>query len=431
MTGTKKQKMNMSNAIVEAIYSMDPPGRFLKQCAETGQWKELSKRDAADRVAQAMAYSVRGKEKSKQRREERRRSLRRKSQGDDLDAKSSQGAAQPIHPQQHVTNNHSGGDVSTYEVQGHSPRRGAAAGTSSGVPSAREQLRVPGNSNLQQQLLQQLQQSSSNNTTLPTTLGNSIDQNVNQNGLAQLLLQTLQQQQQIPLQYTFGQNPLGQLLQYPLQPALQHEGLTQLLAQAQQQQQHNAQEQQILQHLLNQQNVLSSASLTPSISSLSAPYMTGTQPQPANINLLQTLQQQSNPPNVLLLSSVLSNLQRQPNPTAAISNAPQEVQQLDHLQRSLMLQQNHLLASSLGASSNNQLPFQQQQLQPLDPLLQQTLQATLQLQQNLQGFPPLAPINNSTGMASANVAVAAQSTRREEREDEVRIESNEDDCGGD
>jgi len=414
MTGTKKQKMNMSNAIVEAIYSMDPPGRFLKKCPSTGQWKELSKRDAADRVAQAMAYSVRGKEKSKQRREERRRSLRRKSQGDDLDAKSSQGAAQPIHPQQHVTNNHSGGDVSTYEVQGHSPRRGAAAGTSSGVQSAREQLRVPGNSNLQQQLLQQLQQSSSNNTTLPTTLGNSIDQNVNQNGLAQLLLQTLQQQQQIPLQYTFGQNPLGQLLQYPLQPALQHEGLTQLLAQAQQQQ-HNAQEQLILQHLLNQQNVLSSASLTPSISSLSAPYMTGTQPQPqpANINLLQTLQQQSNPPNVLLLSSVLSNLQRQPNPTAAISNAPQEVQQLDHLQRSLMLQQNQLLASSLSASSNNQLPSQQHQLQLLDPILQQTLQADL-LRQNLQ----LPPSINFAGSASANVAT--QSTEQEGREDEVQ-----------
>jgi len=429
MTGTKKQKMNMSNAIVEAIYSMDPPGRFLKKCPSTGQWKELSKKDAADRVAQAMAYSVRGKEKSKQRREERRRSLRRKSQGDDLDAKSSQGAAQPIHPQQHVTNNHSGGDVSTYEVQGHSPRRGAAAGTSSGVPSAREQLRVPGNSNLQQQLLQQLQQSSSNNTTLPTTLGNSIDQNVNQNGLAQLLLQTLQQQQQIPLQYTFGQNPLGQLLQYPLQPALQHEGLTQLLAQAQQQQQqHNAQEQLILQHLLNQQNVLSSASLTPSISSLSAPYMTGTQPQPqpANINLLQTLQQQSNPPNVLLLSSVLSNLQRQPNPTAAISNAPQEVQQLDHLQRSLMLQQNQLLASSLSASSNNQLPSQQQQLQLLDPLLQQTMQATLQLQQNSQGVPP--PSINLAGLASANIA--AQSTRQEGREDEEQGEPEED-CSAD
>eukprot|EP00984_Skeletonema_dohrnii_P005813 scaffold2053_cov106-Skeletonema_dohrnii-CCMP3373.AAC.4 len=412
--GTKKQKMNMSNAIVEVIYSMDPPGRFLKKCPSTGQWNELSARDAADRVAQAMAYAVRGKEKSKQRREERRRSLRRKSQGDgdDLDVKPSQGAAQPIHPQQHATHNHFGGNVASSAAQGLTPRRGEALGASSGMPPAREQPHMPGNSNLQQQLLQQLQQSSSNNTTLPTTLGGSIDQNVNQNGLAQLLIQTLQQQQQIPLQYTVGQNPLGQLLQYPLQPALQHEGLTQLLAQAQQQQ-HNAQEQLLLQHLLNQQNLLSSASLTPSISSLSAPYMTGTrsQPQPANINLLQTLQQQSNPANVLLLNSVLSNLQHQPNPNAAISNAPQEVQQLDQLQRTLMLQQNQLLASSLNTSSNNQLPSQQQQLQLLDPLLQQTLQATLQLQ-NLQHPPSI----NCAGLASANVA--AQSTGQEGRKDE-------------
>mmetsp|Transcript_18925 Transcript_18925/g.28554 ORF Transcript_18925/g.28554 Transcript_18925/m.28554 type:complete len:468 (+) Transcript_18925:178-1581(+) len=431
MTGTKKQKMDISKAIVEAIYSMDPPGRFLKKCPSTGQWNELSARDAADRVAQAMAYAVRGKDKSKRRREERRRSLLRKSQGDgdDLDVKPSQGAAQPIHPQQHATHNHFGGNVASSAAQGLTPRRGEALGASSGMPPAREQPHMPGNSNLQQQLLQQLQQSSSNNATLPTNLGNSIvDQNVNQNGLAQLLLQMLQQQQQIPLQYTVGQNPLGQLLQYPLQPALQHEGLTQLLAQAQQQQ-HNAQEQLLLQHLLNQQNLLSSASLTPSISSLSAPYMTGTrsQPQPANINLLQTLQQQSNPANVLLLNSVLSNLQYQPNPNAAISNAPQEVQQLDQLQRSLMLQQNQLLASSLNASSNNQLPSQQQQLQLLDPLLQQTLQATLQLQQNSQGFPP--PSINLAGLASANIA--AQSTRQEGREDEEQGEPEEFDSADD
>eukprot|EP00984_Skeletonema_dohrnii_P004932 scaffold1740_cov150-Skeletonema_dohrnii-CCMP3373.AAC.1 len=49
MAGTKKQKMNMSNTIVEAIYSMKPPGRFLKKCPDTGQWSELSTRDAADR----------------------------------------------------------------------------------------------------------------------------------------------------------------------------------------------------------------------------------------------------------------------------------------------------------------------------------------------------------------------------------------------
>ena len=106
-TGTKKQKMNMSNAIVESIYSMEPPGRFLKQCPDTGQWSELSKREAADRVAQAMAYAVRGKEKLKQKREERRRSRsssRQKSK-DDAAAKSSQSADRPAQLRLHASNN--------------------------------------------------------------------------------------------------------------------------------------------------------------------------------------------------------------------------------------------------------------------------------------------------------------------------------------
>ena len=68
--------MDISKAIVEAVYSMDPPGRFLKNCPETGQWHELSKRDAADRAAQAMAYAIRGDDISKRRKEERQRSRR-------------------------------------------------------------------------------------------------------------------------------------------------------------------------------------------------------------------------------------------------------------------------------------------------------------------------------------------------------------------
>eukprot|EP00984_Skeletonema_dohrnii_P034573 scaffold33594_cov201-Skeletonema_dohrnii-CCMP3373.AAC.7 len=45
----QKPKMMTSKAIVEAIYSMDSPGRFLKKCADTGQWRELPKREAAER----------------------------------------------------------------------------------------------------------------------------------------------------------------------------------------------------------------------------------------------------------------------------------------------------------------------------------------------------------------------------------------------
>jgi hypothetical protein len=409
MTGTKKQKMDISKAIVESIYLMGPPGRFLKKCPATGQWSELSKRDAVDRTAQAMAYAIKG-ESLKQKRKDRRS----RRQDDDGGTKSSQRADRPI-------NNPSEGNNSSSSVARRSltPRRGEAAGTNNNdVPqSASELLLPPGNSNVQQQLLQQLQQLNGT-TALPIALGNS--QNVYQNALTQLLSHSLQQQQ-LPLQYILGQNQLGQLLQSqtPLQPA-SLEGLTQILAQAQQQQaqqqqQHNDQHQLFLQRLLNQQNVLPSASLPASIS----PFLTG--------NLFQNLQQQANTPsNALLLSSMLNNLQQQPNPNTAISNSPHETtQQMDQLQRSLMLQQNQLLASSLGASSsNNQLPlFQQQSLQPFDQFLQQAFQATLQPQQNSQGLPP--PPINSAGLISANVA--AQSTGQKGSEDAVQNEPEKDD----
>jgi len=62
-TGTKKQKMVISHAIVDAIYSMKPAGRFLKRFNSTGEWEELSRREASNKVAQAMAYAVRSEMK--------------------------------------------------------------------------------------------------------------------------------------------------------------------------------------------------------------------------------------------------------------------------------------------------------------------------------------------------------------------------------
>eukprot|EP00984_Skeletonema_dohrnii_P004935 scaffold1740_cov150-Skeletonema_dohrnii-CCMP3373.AAC.4 len=384
--------MDISKAIVEAIYSKTPPGRFLKKCPDTGQWNELSRREAADRAAQAMAYVIKGeslKEKRRQRRSLLPPSLQSKDddQADDVCTKPS---SQSIN---HPTNNHSEGinhSSSSVAHHGLDTRREGAAGTSDDVPSASELLRVPEHINLQEQLLlQQLQQSST--TNLPTSVDNP--QLANQNVLAQLMFQSLQQQQiqqqQLPLQYTMGQNPFGIQTQIGLTP--------QMLNQAQQQQQqHNEQQQLFVQHqrqrLLNQQNELPLPS--PSTLSLSAPISTGHRSQLANNTLLQTIHLQSNPS-----FGVFSN--------AGISNAPQEAQQMEKLQRSLLLQQNQLLASSLGASSNNQLPFQQQQSQQLDPLLPQGLQADPLHRRNLHPLPSI----NSTGMASS---IAAQSTRREE-----------------
>ena len=55
----KVRKVAISKAIVEAIYSMEPPGRFLRKGAATGEWQELSKKEALNKAAQAMAYAVR------------------------------------------------------------------------------------------------------------------------------------------------------------------------------------------------------------------------------------------------------------------------------------------------------------------------------------------------------------------------------------
>jgi len=434
MTGTKKQKMNMSNAIVESIYSMEPPGRFLKQCPDTGEWNELSKREAADRVAQAMAYAIKGKDKLKQQRERRRsRSGSRQKSKDDVVEKSPQRDDRP-------TNNHLESLRSSSVARDGLAARGPGAAGSNNSESARNDDRsdlvanrmlLPDNSNLSQQLLQQLLQSStSTSTALPTYSG--AFRNTNQNGLVQALTQALQQQQQLqqqlkqqllPLQYALGQDSLGGLqTQTPLQPALGAqtplqpsllEGLTQLLSQTQQQQQEllqqNEQQQLLIQRLLNQQTVFPSASLPPNLS-LSTPFLTGPRLPPANSALSQNqVQLQSNPSNALLLNA-LSNLLHQPNSNNldfGSSDAPQGAQQTDRVRRQPML------ASYLRASSNTHLPLQQQQSQPFDRLLQQ---AALQLQQNSQGLPP-TPINFSVSV-SANAT--GQSTRQQGSEDSVQ-----------
>lgn len=62
--GTKKQKMVISHVLVDTIYSLEPPGRFLK-CDSNTIWRELSRKEASNKAAQAMAYAVRADLKSK------------------------------------------------------------------------------------------------------------------------------------------------------------------------------------------------------------------------------------------------------------------------------------------------------------------------------------------------------------------------------
>jgi hypothetical protein len=166
MTGTKKQKMDMAKAIVESIYSMDPPGRFLKTCrGKTGEWRELSRREAADKAAQAMAYAIKG-ESLKRERKERRRSLLPPSlrpQGGVVE-KSSQSADRS-------TNNDRLGGARSSSVarqNGLAAHGGSGAGTTNAESAGNDvctdivahEMVLPDNSNLQHQFTQRLLQSS-------------------------------------------------------------------------------------------------------------------------------------------------------------------------------------------------------------------------------------------------------------------------------
>ena len=127
--------------------------------------------------------------------------------------------------------------------------------------------------------------------------------------------------------------------------------------------------------------------------------------QPPNMNTLQHFQQQSNPPSVgLLLSSLMSNSQHQPN-NAGIISALQAARQLDQLQSSLVGHHSQQLPSAFPTASN-QSSGQQQQSMLLDPL-HQTRQTALLLQiQNSQDLPSI--------IAQSLANAASVSTRQEE-----------------
>jgi len=334
MTGTKKQKMDISKAIVEAIHSKEPPGRFLKRCPETAQWKELSKRDAADKAAQAMAYAVNGESMKQKRRERRMRSL--------LPLSSSKASAAPtqISDSDRPTQEHLEGSSSVAQ-------RGLAAREVAGTNNAESaSYGETGNSNVPQQLLPQLQQFSS--TTLRTTSGAPLA--ANQLGLVEVLAQAVQQQrqhyqqQQLLLQLNLGQHPLG--IQQ-LSPASPLEGLAQLWTQAQ----HQQQQQLILIQRLYGQNSLGALNPVPSAASipLLPPFSTPPLTLPNEILHHGTSLNVSLTGPQLALSHALHN---QPHATL-------QAQQMG----SLVRQQQQLLASSLAAS--NQALFQQQALPPI------------------------------------------------------------------
>lgn len=54
VTSTKRQKMAISRSIVDAVRSMNPPGRFLERCIDSGQWNDIGDRKATEKTSQAL-----------------------------------------------------------------------------------------------------------------------------------------------------------------------------------------------------------------------------------------------------------------------------------------------------------------------------------------------------------------------------------------
>jgi len=192
--------MVISHAIVDAVYSLEPPGRFLKKCdSNTILWKELSRKEASNKAAQAMAYAVRAEMKLKPQ---------------ILSASSQPHASSSSH----VT---------------------AASTASASRPNADDNPRgyheiFNDKPNLQQELLHR-QQSQSNTVPFTSSLGLSAPQNGNgltQLGRAHLLSQAqiqqqnqLQQQRQMRSQYLLGRH---ELMSQARIPSSQHSSIQSL-----------------------------------------------------------------------------------------------------------------------------------------------------------------------------------------------------------
>eukprot|EP00980_Cylindrotheca_fusiformis_P021481 scaffold8353_cov138-Cylindrotheca_fusiformis.AAC.12 len=54
VSSTKKQKMEISRSIVEAVRSLDPPGRFLEKNLESGLWSDIGHKKAVEKTSQAL-----------------------------------------------------------------------------------------------------------------------------------------------------------------------------------------------------------------------------------------------------------------------------------------------------------------------------------------------------------------------------------------
>jgi len=60
VTSTKKQKMKISRSIVEAVRSLEPPGRFLEKDQSSGKWFDIGDKKAVEKTSQALRDGAAG-----------------------------------------------------------------------------------------------------------------------------------------------------------------------------------------------------------------------------------------------------------------------------------------------------------------------------------------------------------------------------------
>ena len=365
--GTKKQKMNISESIVDAIYSMEPPGRFLKKCTETGRWTEIPKKEAADKAAQAMAYVIRAgvatakkkppqpRSRSSQRGAVTISSQRPRRSRPGLDAKTVGIASSSVTAQGSGRRIDRGGDVG----RNLNPNNDADDDDDDG-PGGESNIELsPGNSILQQRI-QSLQQSS--NTDLPSTSAAPPP-----NDLSRL-------------------DDMTRLI-------FEAQVLARVQQQHQLQQQQQQQQQLLLRYLIDQQHSFGLPPALPLPLSFSEQASSAQAALQLNDILRQAPtslgQNQANfpitlplaNPNVGLHNSLMGNYFLRNQPILRTATAPQASQQLDQVAARLMLAVQQL--DSLLIPALNHLSLQQQS-QLLD-LLQQMIDL---LQQNSPSAPP-------------------------------------------
>ncbi len=112
----KSDKKVFANVIVESIRSLNPPGRFLKQDKETGQWYDIGEKLTLAKTRQALREGAPVIEKWVQKKKEQQKQQQQQQQEEEREQQE-QNHQLPQEEHQHVELSQSAHE----QVQGHNP----------------------------------------------------------------------------------------------------------------------------------------------------------------------------------------------------------------------------------------------------------------------------------------------------------------------